>query len=299
MKRGSLIASSIAVLGGMALPASGAAATTVGSTLPPTATIANDCLADSGHVTSTLTGVTNPYVATVSGVVTEWRFQADVTGDPGGIAMQTFNRSPSMSFSFTPIQETAVENPVENQVNTFKTRLPITAGQYVGLRTVGLSHGCSYGTSSSDFTDLSTTPSPLPGGGEQMYGDGNATAATNVAATIEPDSDADGFGDETQDGCPGNAARSDDCVKPIVTIDKGPKKQTRKKKASFVFSADETAATFECSLDGKKFSTCTSPLKAKRLKKGKHTFSVRAVDANNNKSTEADYKWKVKKKRKR
>lgn len=132
-----------------------------------------------------------------------------------------------------------------------------------------------------------------------MYGTATANAATNVAATIEPDGDGDGFGDETQDGCPSNAARSDDCVKPEVTIDKGPPKKTKKKKATFVFSSNEVGANFECSVDGKAFSPCSSPFKVRKLKPKKHTFAVRAVDANANKSAEANYKWKVKKKRRR
>ena len=65
-------------------------------------------------------------------------------------------------------------------------------------------------------------------------------------------------------------------------------------------TTDDGKATFECSLDGKKFSACTSPLKVKvKKKKAKHSLAVRAVDGNGNKSDEETYDWKVKPKKKK
>jgi hypothetical protein len=115
----------------------------------------------------------------------------------------------------------------------------------------------------------------------------------DLAATVESDCDGDGFGDETQDNdlspCP---------PAPETTITKGPKDKTKKKQATFEFSANEPGATFECSLDGGAFALCTSPHTVK-VKKGKHSFSVRARDAGNNvEGSPATDDWKVKKKRK-
>jgi hypothetical protein len=92
------------------------------------------------------------------------------------------------------------------------------------------------------------------------------------------------------------AAGVGDGVSPIVTIDKGPRKQSNKTKAKFKFSADEPA-TFECSLDGEDFAVCTSPYATPKLKPRRHTFEVRATDATGNQSGVAIYKWKVKKPR--
>ena len=289
-----LIALPLIALAALAAPAAASAATDIGRVAPQGAPLA-DCNADTGHVTSVAAG-TNPYVAPVGGVITEWRFRADV--NPGTIAMQVLNVVDNSTY--TPITESAPTALVASQLNKVAARIPITAGQIIGLRTVGLSHGC-YALTQTGFTDHgSAPPAPLPGGGPAMYGTGSGDAATTVAATIEPDGDGDGYGDETQDGCPKNANRSDDCVAPSVKIDRGPKRKTKKAKAKFVFSSDDNKATFECSVDGKKFKSCSSPLKVKvKKKKGKHTFAVRAVDGNGNKSEEADYKWKVKPKKKR
>jgi hypothetical protein len=87
---------------------------------------------------------------------------------------------------------------------------------------------------------------------------------------------------------------------PDTKIDKGPKKKTKKKKATFVFSSTPVGATFECSLDGNapkgagSFGACTSPYSV-RVKKGKHSFRVRAVLNGVPDGSPAERSWKVKK----
>jgi hypothetical protein len=44
--------------------------------------------------------------------------------------------------------------------------------------------------------------------------DTNCQAEVLISGTVEPDADGDGFGDETQDGCPSNAAIQGDCPVP-------------------------------------------------------------------------------------
>lgn len=84
---------------------------------------------------------------------------------------------------------------------------------------------------------------------------------------------------------------------PDTKIDKGPKKKTKKKRATFVFSSPSAGATFECEVDGAKaFTPCTSPFTT-RVKKGKHTFKVRAVLGGVPDGSPAEYKWRVKKRR--
>lgn len=78
-------------------------------------------------------------------------------------------------------------------------------------------------------------------------------------------------------------------------IDAGPRRRTVKRKARFKFSSPAAAAGFECSLDGKRFKPCSSPLKLKRLKRGKHVFEVRAVLDGAVDGSPATYRWKVRK----
>ena len=66
---------------------------------------------------------------------------------------------------------------------------------------------------------------------------------------------------------------------PDTAITKGPKKKTTKRRPKFKFTSSEPGSTFQCSLDGKAFKSCTSPFKPKKLRLGKHRLMVRAVDA--------------------
>lgn len=91
-----------------------------------------------------------------------------------------------------------------------------------------------------------------------------------------------------------------DTTAPETTIATGPKQRTKSKKATFTFGSNEAGATFACTIDKKAAAPCASPLKLKRLKKGKHKLTVVATDAAGNAdATPATYSWKVKKKKQR
>ena len=80
---------------------------------------------------------------------------------------------------------------------------------------------------------------------------------------------------------------------PETTIDKAPPGRTFKKRATFKFTG-EGADRFECKFDQGRWGACTSPTKYKKLKKGKHTFKVRAIDAAGNiDATPAEFNFKV------
>ncbi|CAN5265456.1 hypothetical protein BH18ACT14_BH18ACT14_00500 [soil metagenome] len=85
-----------------------------------------------------------------------------------------------------------------------------------------------------------------------------------------------------------------DTAAPNTTIGAGPAGSTASTGAIFSFSADDPAATFECSLDGASFTPCTSPKSYNGLAETSHTFSVRATDlAGNNDQTPATRTWSV------
>ena len=99
---------------------------------------------------------------------------------------------------------------------------------------------------------------------------------------------------------PGGAADDDP---PETTITRQPKDRLKVSKTATVkyeFRSDEAGSTFRCELDGKALASCSSPLTLKKLKRGKHTFSVTAVDAaGNGDPTPATDSFKVKRKKRK
>jgi hypothetical protein len=84
-----------------------------------------------------------------------------------------------------------------------------------------------------------------------------------------------------------------------TTITAGPKPKEKKGNASFEFSSSEAGSTFQRKLDDGAFEPFTSP-EGVKVKKGKHTFEVRATDAaGNTDPTPATQDWTVKKKKKK
>ncbi len=79
----------------------------------------------------------------------------------------------------------------------------------------------------------------------------------------------------TPDPSPSQRTWKVDTVSPNTTITSA---STGPKSATFLFSASESGSTFDCRLDGGAWHACASPVSYKGLKKGQHTFRVRAID---------------------
>jgi hypothetical protein len=81
---------------------------------------------------------------------------------------------------------------------------------------------------------------------------------------------------------------------PETTITSSPAALSASPDASFAFISDEAGSTFECSLDGATFASCTSPAAYTALSDGAHTFDVRATDgAGNADSTPDSASWTI------
>jgi hypothetical protein len=84
-----------------------------------------------------------------------------------------------------------------------------------------------------------------------------------------------------------------ECKAPTVTIDEKPPATTNQTSASFKYHASSAGATFECKLDTGAFAGCASSgVEYTGLLEGKHTFQVRATDANGT-GLPASYTWTV------
>jgi streptogramin lyase len=85
------------------------------------------------------------------------------------------------------------------------------------------------------------------------------------------------------DGSPASRSFTVDTDPPQTTITEGPSGNTKDRTPTFRFRSDEpSGGSFQCSLDGGSFSSCSSPKTYSTLSFGTHTFRVRARDAADN-----------------
>ena len=268
-------------------PAGAGAATQVGQTFTPT----TGC---GGNVTLLQTTTVPPggYTVPSAGVLTSWRFQ-------GGLAGATVFKfkvaRPAGGSNFTIIGSSELQAMVPGALSSFPIRIPVAAGDVIGLFDP-TNQLCATGAAGFQ---ISFVIGDAAVGSTSAYG--TVGGRLDLSALLEPDADNDGFGDETQDCNPSSASATTDCSPPDTQITKGPRDRAKRKVATFEFSGSDARAVakFECSLDGDAFAVCNSPL-AVAVKKGKHTFSVRALDDSGNvDASPATDDWKVKKKKRK
>jgi hypothetical protein len=90
-----------------------------------------------------------------------------------------------------------------------------------------------------------------------------------------------------------------DTTPPVTSISSGPSSSTTATTAAFSFSGTDNVTpagslTFQCSLDGAAYVSCTSPKAYSGLSVGSHTFNVKATDqAGNTDPTPASQTWVI------
>jgi hypothetical protein len=144
-----------------------------------------------------------PSYETPHGVLTSWRFHSSGDLAAGAVRLKIFRYvGNGSSLVFKVLAESSLKTLDPDTSYDFKERIPVDQGDLLGLTAVG--------DAEIGITVPGTPQNRLAqfGGGDIAPGQtGTATIAwpdlrPSVAATVEPDADSDGFGDETQDKCP-------------------------------------------------------------------------------------------------
>lgn len=220
----------------------------------------------------TRAGVGSPWTIPSSGVLVRWRIRTGSASANWRIRTVS-PLGPSGEATGTSTGPHQAVEPGGERI--FEARIPVRAGDQLAIDAPPSATISGY--LSSGIASRSWSP-PLADGEVPRAANGLTGGLTLLYnADIEPDGDSDGFGDETQDRCPAQAATQGPCV-PETTLTKGPKKRIHKSKAKFKFVSDQAGASFECRLDKKKWQPCESPTKVKGLDAGKHKFRVRALN---------------------
>jgi hypothetical protein len=151
----------------------------------------------------------DPYAggAPVDGVITKFRIRAyivteaqqvtfrvaDITRDAGDDSTALATATGSGPTVTLAVNEGALEAPIQE----FAGRLPVKKGQHLAID-AGKYVQATVNDSGDKFSYVYSPPL-VDGSGAR--GSNESTGELLVQATIEPDADGDGFGDETQDQC--------------------------------------------------------------------------------------------------
>jgi hypothetical protein len=212
----------------------------------------------------------SPAYTTPAGVITSFSYQGSAT--PGQVQAVLYGPETSPG-DRTLVAKSAKALSAANVLNTFPTRVPVTAGLTLGVWTQsGMS--CTFPAAVGDqvqsaLVDPDVSPAFASIGG-------SPSARVNVSAVVESDADGDGYGDVTQDLCPQSKLTRAACPAPDTTVTKAPKKKSTKRKATIAFTSGVGGSTFTCAVDKKAAGPCTSPFK-KKYKVGKHQVVITAT----------------------
>ena len=304
-RRAGLLAAGAAVCALLVLPVSSPAAVTIGSDLAPDPDAAVCPLNNPCTVTNSVlpgAAITSP----LDGVIVQWRVRADTSGEPVILRLNVLRPGAGGVYTSVGVSGDQTFSDVVPTTRSYPANLRVAVGDQISLDIVGTP------TAISNFSvmPLAATPGaeriawapPLAPGDTRPPDFTGATGEILINADIEPDCDSDGLGDESQDADIASCTPAVIDVPPDTTITGGPDGKTRKKKATFTYTGTDASGVsgFQCKLDDGAFESCGASKTYTGLKKGRHTFSVRAVDtAGNVDPTPATRTWKVKKKRKR
>lgn len=186
----------------------------LGSRLGHPGNSGNSCGVDPCDVVQTsISGAT--LTAPANGVLLRWRVKGPSSGieyrlrtlrDEGGGNLRVINTSSS-----------GITSPGDSQkIYSAATRIGVKAGDRIALRVPGGAQFMTWSYPGSGRYAL-VNPSPADGAAGALGGESSDQFQALFNADFEPDADGDLWGDVSEDGCPTDATRKDDCIVPGVT----------------------------------------------------------------------------------
>jgi hypothetical protein len=204
--------------------------------------VGNGCIGNSsaaGTAVGLANGPTSPLPATIpsNGVITSWRVTVEELPE-GFSATETLKVfRPAGPKQFRVVGESA-SVPLESGSKTYPTRIPVLAGDHIGgaLFTGGIT-----GSLLCETTDpgnrVGLIIGDVPNGSTGGVAGEEPEYQLPLLVFVEPDADNDGFGDETQDGCPQSALTQAPC--PVVTLSTA--RQARKGSVTIIATSSTPA----------------------------------------------------------
>jgi hypothetical protein len=181
------------------------AATTVGQLATP------DSSPCGGPATliQTAVGSGASYTVPAAGVITSWSVN-DGPQPLVGLKLKVVTPLPD-GLNYTLAGESDAGAQVPSAINTYSARIPVRPGDDLGI--FEGQGDCNASVAPGDFVFVGAFDMPLGTTSPLISLEG---IRLPITALVEPDADADGFGDETQDQCPGDASAHGLCPAPVT-----------------------------------------------------------------------------------
>jgi len=160
------------------------------------------------------------YAAAASGVITS--FSVGGTGNAGSrVRLVLLDPGEPGQGNRTVEARTPVATLASSGPETIPARLAIKPAEQIALATVDPIQGCVYSSNGGNQVTVDAAGASAAEGGSIT-----ATAPTgfnrlNLSATLEPDADGDGYGDDTQDSCPADPAIHSGLCVPDLALSAG------------------------------------------------------------------------------
>jgi RTX calcium-binding nonapeptide repeat (4 copies) len=199
------------VLATLAAPSAAGAAVSLGQTGAP-----NLSCGGQFYLIQSATDGDPPYAVPSGpyGVITNWSVEGYGGEEGPGTGRLFLWRPTAAPNQFIYVDSTGPEIFVAGVVKTFATRIPVQPGDVLGMLAP---QPCLLGAPGFPVGDqvryFPSTTEPVRGSTKTTTTLLSGTRIM-IAANVEPDSDRDGFGDETQDQCPTNATTQGPCPQP-------------------------------------------------------------------------------------
>src|SRR5262245_9248498 len=173
-----------------ATPASAGAATQLGQTFTPEW----PCIDNVNFLQSVSPG--SSYVAPHDGVISNWSFQSPSSGSD---LLKLKVGRPAGGGQFTTVGSSgALMDPPPGQLSTYPAQIPVFAGDIIGFYwNQGNTAPCAHRTGDRTFHNRNHD-GDVPPGTTSTFSE-ETGFQLDIAASLEPDCDKDGLGDETQD----------------------------------------------------------------------------------------------------
>jgi hypothetical protein len=218
VKRALLVTALIAIA---AAPASASASTQIGQTINPAGSA---CSPNVSWFQGTAPN--SQFVVPVDGVITSWSFLGG-TSVPSSMKLKVGRIGVT---TLDVVAQSDPQTPLANNLNTFTSHVQVHSGEVIGFYFPAPGTFPCAANPVSGYAAQFISGDVAPGTNNVGFST-DANTHLDLSATLEPDADHDGFGDETQDQCPTNAGTQGPCpVSAPVTTPKKKKCKKHKKK---------------------------------------------------------------------